>query len=382
MSILRKNINFVIMKPKLHIVSFQNPYPPTYGGVIDVYYKLKALKNAGVYVILHTYYYKDRVAEMDNLRDVADEIYFYKRKRGLLKQLSLLPYIVNTRKDKQLLENLLKTDAPILYEGLHTCYTLSDEQLKSRLKIVRMHNVEHDYYMGLSRASNSLYKKLFYYLEAWRLKRFEKRLSRAQYVMAISENDRDYFSRKYPLVNTMLLPCFYDDEPPCRKPGKGDYILYHGNLAVDENVNAAMWILQNIVSRLPEYKFVFAGSNPNERLSNETEKHQNVSLVTNPSQAEIEDLLIDAHINLLITFQPTGVKLKLLNALCKGGYVVANSLMVSGSGVAPLCEVVDKDDDIVEKIRTLMDSEFGGRRDNLGAIYSNRINIEKILELL
>lgn len=382
MSILRKNINFVIMKPKLHIVSFQNPYPPTYGGVIDVYYKLKALKNAGVYVILHTYYYKDRVAEMENLRDVADEIYFYKRKEGLLKQLSLLPYIVNTRKDKQLLKKLLKTDAPILYEGLHTCYTLWDERLKSRLKIVRMHNVEHDYYMGLCRASGSLYKKVFYYLEAWRLKRFEKRLSTAQYIMAISENDRDYFSRNYPLVNTMLLPCFYDDEPPCREPGKGDYILYHGNLAVAENVNAAIWILQNIVSRLPEYKFVFAGSKPDVKLIDEIGRHKNASLMANPTQKELDDLLIDAHINLLITFQPTGVKLKLLNALCKGGYVVANSSMVSGSGVAPLCEVVDKVDDIVEKIRTLMDSEFWGRRDNLGAIYSNRKNIEKILELL
>lgn len=370
------------MKQKLHIVSFQNPYPPTYGGVIDVYYKLKALKNAGVYVILHTYYYKDRFDEMENLRDVADEIYFYKRKEGLIEQLSLLPYIVNTRKDEQLFENLLKTDAPILYEGLHTCYTLSDERLKSRLKIVRMHNVEHDYYMGLCRASDSLYKKLFYGLEAWRLKRFEKQLSMAQYIMAISENDRDYFLRKYPSVNTKLLPCFYDDEPPRRETGKGDYILYHGNLAVDENINAATWILENIASRLPKYKFMFAGSNPNERLVSEAKKHKNVILIANPTQKEIDDLLIDAHINLLITFQPTGVKLKLLNALCKGGFVVANSLMVSGSGVEALCEVVDEVDDIVEKIKTLMDCEFGGRCDNLDAIYSNRKNIEKILGLL
>ena len=29
---------------KLHVVSFQVPFPPDYGGVIDVYYKLKALK--------------------------------------------------------------------------------------------------------------------------------------------------------------------------------------------------------------------------------------------------------------------------------------------------------------------------------------------------
>ena len=32
---------------KLHVVSFQVPFPPDYGGLIDVYYKLKALKEAG-----------------------------------------------------------------------------------------------------------------------------------------------------------------------------------------------------------------------------------------------------------------------------------------------------------------------------------------------
>lgn len=36
---------------KLHVVSFQVPFPPDYGGLIDVYYKLKALKEAGCSVV-------------------------------------------------------------------------------------------------------------------------------------------------------------------------------------------------------------------------------------------------------------------------------------------------------------------------------------------
>lgn len=369
------------MKQKLHVVSFQNPYPPTYGGVIDVYYKLKALKKAGVYVILHTYYYKDRGNDKENLQDVADEVYFYKREEGLKKQFSLLPYIVNTRKDKNLVENLLKTDAPILYEGLHTCYSLADNRLKSRLKIVRMHNVEHDYYMGLCRASQSLKKKIFYFFEARRLRRFETRLKYARCIAAISENDAKYFSEKYSSVDTMLLPCFYDDEPPCRTPGIGDYILYHGNLAVDENVNAAIWILQNVASRLPEYKFVFAGSKPDDKLVCEIEKNKNATLVANPSSEELDKLLIDAHINLLITFQPTGVKLKLLNALTKGGYVVANSAMVAGSGLQSFCVVEDDVNVMVEKIKFLMGDKYEMGSRLLKDVYSNAQNVEKLKSL-
>ncbi|MEI7802398.1 MAG: mannosyltransferase, partial [Bacteroidota bacterium] len=45
------------MTNQLHIISFNVPYPPDYGGVIDVYYKIKALKEAGVKIHLHCYEY-------------------------------------------------------------------------------------------------------------------------------------------------------------------------------------------------------------------------------------------------------------------------------------------------------------------------------------
>ena len=58
---------------KLHVVSFQVPFPPDYGGLIDVYYKLKALKEAGCSVVLHTYRYE--VAEQPDLLKVVDAVY-------------------------------------------------------------------------------------------------------------------------------------------------------------------------------------------------------------------------------------------------------------------------------------------------------------------
>ena len=39
----------------LHIVSFDVPYPANYGGVIDVYYKLVALKKAGIDYKIYIY---------------------------------------------------------------------------------------------------------------------------------------------------------------------------------------------------------------------------------------------------------------------------------------------------------------------------------------
>jgi len=42
---------------KLHIVSFDVPYPANYGGVIDVFYKLKALHSLGIEIYFHVFEY-------------------------------------------------------------------------------------------------------------------------------------------------------------------------------------------------------------------------------------------------------------------------------------------------------------------------------------
>ncbi|MDR3060779.1 MAG: glycosyltransferase family 1 protein, partial [Dysgonamonadaceae bacterium] len=156
------------MKKYLNIVSFNIPFPASYGGVIDVFYKLKALHECGVKIILHTFEYGR--APADELNKYCEEVHYYQRRIGFNSQLTKLPYIVNSRRTKKLLVNLLKNDYPILFEGLHTCCYLDHPKLQDRLKMVRAHNIEHIYYKGLSRNSDTLPKKLYMFIESGRLK--------------------------------------------------------------------------------------------------------------------------------------------------------------------------------------------------------------------
>lgn len=197
----------------LHVISFQNPTPPDYGGVIDVYYKLKALHDFGWSITLHTYCY-GRQKSIPDFFGPDDKVIFYNRESGLLSNLSLIPYIVKTRNDSSLLENLNTDKDPILFEGLHTCMYLAHPSLSDRIKIVRAHNVEHDYYRQLAKASNSFKERIFFNLEALRLKYFEKILGNADIIASISANDYRYFSKKYPECKNILLPCFFDNTPP------------------------------------------------------------------------------------------------------------------------------------------------------------------------
>ena len=50
----------------LHIISFDIPYPPDYGGVVDVFYKIKALSLLGIKIHLHCFEYGRKHAAVLN----------------------------------------------------------------------------------------------------------------------------------------------------------------------------------------------------------------------------------------------------------------------------------------------------------------------------
>jgi hypothetical protein len=138
------------LKPEeLHIISLNIPFPANYGGVIDIFYKIKALSEKGIKIHLHCFEYgRERSIELNKY---CASVNYYHRKTNIFRWLSLKPFIVYSRRNNQLLKNLLNDQFPILFEGLHTTYFLDHKLLKSRLKIVRAHNIEHEYYEGLKR---------------------------------------------------------------------------------------------------------------------------------------------------------------------------------------------------------------------------------------
>ena len=365
----------------LHIIAFDVPYPANYGGVIDVFYRVKALSEAGVKVHLHCFEYGRGEQEILNR---CHEVKYYKRDTSFVKQLSLTPFIVNSRRSEELVNDLMQDDYPILCEGLHTTAILSDKCLKNRKIYVRAHNVEHDYYNGLGDSENCGWKRLFYHAEAWKLRRYEPVLKNATGIFAISQQDADYFSKKYGKVT--LVPGFNSADSVCSETGRGEYVLYHGNLSVRENEDAAKWLIENVFAEL-NLLCIVSGLNPSEKLVKLAEKHPNVTLVANPDDAEMIDLLRQAQVNILVTNQPTGLKLKLLNALYNGRFCLVNSDMVKGTSLEGLCVVADEPEQMITEIKRLMEEDFTEedieeRDAQMRQLYDNEANARKIIEAI
>jgi hypothetical protein len=321
---------FGFLPQYLHIVSFDVPFPANYGGVIDVYYKLVWLKKAGVKIYLHCFNYGR--SQAPELVLLCEKVFYYQRKTGIFSNLGFLPYNVKSRISDELARNLLADKHPVLFEVLHTCYLMSDERLKDRKKIYRHSNIEHEYYNELSKSERNFFKKIYLKIEAFRLKQFEPVLNSADLILAVNQKDSAYFKLKYPSVESLYLPSFHPNASVNIKPGKGDFILFHGNLGVSENYEAAQWLILEVFSKL-EINCVIAGLNPPAFLKRLISLHTNIQLIANPDEKQMNALVQHAHIHMLFTAQPTGLKLKLLNVLYNGRFIVCNAFMIAGTGI-------------------------------------------------
>ncbi len=371
-------------EPHLHIISFDIPYPATYGGVIDVFYKIRALSAAGVKIHLHCYEYHRKPAK--ELEKLCHTVSYYPRTTGWRAMISYKPYIVAGRRSKELLQNLQKDDYPILFEGLHSCCFLADKSLKNRVRIYRESNIEHHYYYHLFKAEKNYFRKIFFLAESIRLKFYQKILHHASMMLTVSEEDTVYLRRHFPEVSIVYLPSFHREDNINCLSGKGNYILYQGNLSVPENQIAAEFLIREVLDEtLPE--LIIAGMNPPERLLRLARLKKNIRVMANPSDEEMFHLIRNAHVNVMVTFQATGLKLKLLHALYNGRFCLVNPPMLAGTKLNALCEIAENPIAFRKKIKTLFSMEFTPemvekRQECLAATYSNEKNCKTLCELL
>jgi glycosyltransferase involved in cell wall biosynthesis len=323
---------------KLHIVCHDVPYPPDYGGVFDLFYKILTLHQEGIKIHLHCF--TSGRDEQAILNDYCEQVYYYPRRIGHKALSHQLPYIVCSRSNPELLERLLQDEYPILLEGVHCSYLTRDDRFASRKILLRLHNVESVYYKQLAKSSSSWFKKLYYLRESAVLRKYERLISARWPLLAVTQSDAELAAGTYQSKNISVIPVFLPFQHIESPQGSGCYCLYHGNLSVDENEKAVIWLLENVFNELT-LPFLVAGKNPGPKLRRAVTKLKNCCLVADPSDQELKDIISKAQLHVIPSFNCTGVKLKLLNALFNGRHCVVNANAVEGTGLQDVCNLAE-----------------------------------------
>jgi len=368
----------------LHIICHDVPWPADYGGVVDLFYKIKALHEEGIKIKLHCFEYGR--GQQNELTKYCEEVNYYERLPKWKSISFTKPYIVKSRENPLLLENLLKDDHPILMEGIHCTVFLRPLLHTERKIFLRLHNVEFFYYSQLFQSEKNLFKKIYFLNESMFLRQYERKLPEEVPVIAVSNNDAIFYRDELDKSLTTYLPVFIPYTQVNSLEGIGNYCLYHGNLSVAENEKAALWLLEKVFS-LTKIPFIITGKDPSRRLIRNGRKNKNVSIVSNPSNAELDELIAKAQIHVLPSFNKTGIKLKLINALYNGRHCVVNDEAVEGSGLEDACHIGTTSTAIASIITQLYHHPFGEeeirlRKKLLEKIFNNKANAQQLIRLI
>jgi glycosyltransferase involved in cell wall biosynthesis len=369
------------MSRHFHIVCLDVPFPADYGGAIDMLHRIEALYREGVQIHLHYFHYRDD-RNPNELNRYCASIHQYSRKTGWSGFSRGLPYIVSSRMNPDLLTNLLKDDYPVLLEGVHCTGWLPALLEKGKKVVVRLHNDEQAYYRQLARSEHRLWRKWYFLRESRLLGRYQRQLPPQAAYACITESDADTFRNEYGLPGAFFLPAFTPYREVRGAEGMGSFCLYHGNLSVPENEKAALWLLEHVFSKI-KVPFVVVGKNPSRRLDKMAHLYQHTCLVGNPSDGEISDLIQKAHINILPSFNSTGIKIKLLHALFEGRHCVVNEAMVKGTGLEAACHIGTNADSFASIILQLQHHPFTSeetdlRKQLLGNLYDTGVNARRL----
>ena len=349
--------------------------------------RLRMLKKSDIGIHLHYFSYNER-GTPNELNQFCESIHVYQRKSGS-KGLSVnTPYIIASRVNSELIRNLQQDNHPLLLEGIHCTGILRHLELGKRKVVVRMHNEESIYYREMATATRSLWKKLFFYNESRLIRKYTHNLPAACTYACISNSDLQLLRDEYHLPHTEFLPAFPTWQQVSGEEGMGNLCLYHGNLSVPENEKAALWLLQEVFTKVRK-PFVIAGKKPTRRLQKMAHLCQHTCLVADPTETEMNDLVRKAHINILPSFntRSTGIRLKLLHALFEGRHCVVNEQMVRGTGLEAACHTGTTANAFASIIAQLYHQPFTQeeimlRKKLLCTDYDNEKNTRRLIQWL
>lgn len=366
---------------KLHIVTFDNPFPPNYGGVIDVFYKIKALHLLGVEIYLHCFV-NEIPQENIALEAISTKLFFYKRNKSVFNFFSKKPFSVVSRKHNELLQNLSTDNHPIFFEGLQSTFVLSKSSFKGRALYLRLHNLEDNYYKGLAKSETSFFKRIAYSLESKKYQLYKDIFKKFEKVFTLSNFETRFIEDNF--GNAKYIPVFHGNQFVENLSEYGNYAFYNGDLRISDNRNVAQFLL-DVFNEIKDYKLIIASSISCNQIESKCKSSTNCSYISIKYQEHLNELVVNSHINVMLSFQESGTKLKAVNALYKGRFCIINKNMIDDDELLSLCTLAETKSDFVAAINKLKKMPYSGfekRKIILEKILNDKNNAMKIIETI
>jgi glycosyltransferase involved in cell wall biosynthesis len=339
-------------------------------------------------------------ASLAALRSVAYRVDFVERAPRLKGLASLKPILISS--NNPLAEVPLSEDYDVtLAESEHAIPIFDNPQLRTKVRILRVHNNERKYMWELARADERLGWKLFFAAEAFRYFLGGERIYRKLGLDAlwfISRQEFEGFSRGWPSLNavpTWLPPSVTLGRRTRTNGPASKRVLFVGNLAGPLNREGLRWYLSEVHPALmkdPSYELVIAGSAGGSKAAQLLAREARAlgSCIVHLDLEELGPLYDSCGVFINPMRRGSGVKMKTVHAVERQVAIVTTSVGAEGSGLTDgeHIRVADEPYKFVEAVTDLLNNPAAGdsmaRRafQFLKAHYDSDRNIESLLNSL
>jgi glycosyltransferase involved in cell wall biosynthesis len=337
------------------VLSFDIPWPDDYGGMKDVWQRLMLMKSqypeARIDVVA-SYRAPERLERFNSSpqREEIDRFFAYRQEEGW-RALLPLPASVATRRlsadDLTNVKAVLKPRYDLIIVETMKCYRVYRQLrplIEAQAVILRVHNIEADYYRALGQAETRLARRAFMAAEAARygvlerLSPLYRQFDKLWFISAAEFRDERFYGdpeKKCWMPPVIMATASAEKDTP-GFDARHDMALYVGNLDLADNRIAAAEVVRDLdpLLRRGEVELVMAGQCSDAAYARALEAAApGVSVKPRPSDAELHDLYNRAKVFFCYAANPGGTKLKLYDAMRHGLPVVANPHGCTGSGL-------------------------------------------------
>ena len=314
------------------------PYPPNDGLKADIWGRMQAMNHLGFSID----------ALIMAPRDAVDECSL-----GVVqRQVARLDFVDRLPRRKSvftLAPTLVSANSTLASVALHSTYdiTIADSDyvceifnnplLRTKFRILRVHNEESKYMWQLAHAEENLAWKAFFALEALRFAFFKRR--EIDSLWFISARECEQFRRAHPVAERCAawLPPSVDVTLPTTIQSSGTKrVLFVGGLKNPLNREGIRWYLENVHPRLlleANYELCVAGNATSASAAefvNQLTKYPRCNVHKDP--VEIDSLYTEAALFVNPMRRGSGVKVKTIHAVQHQIPVVTTAVGAEGSG--------------------------------------------------
>lgn len=252
-----------------------------------------------------------------------------------------------------------------------TPYSRFVSGLKKHPVLVTSHNVESQIWFRRAKQSRGIVQRLFFYLQAIKMERFERRaLQRAQVVTAVSAEDARVM-RSWNVQSVRLVENGVDLEyfQPHAQTGDAPELLFLGSLDWFPNIDALDFMLKRIMPIVqfyqPSVRLRIVGRRPSRALVTRIAKLPWAELICDVS--DVRPYLAHASVVVVPLRIGGGSRIKILEALASGKALVSTSVGAEGLKVANGQDIgiADEPAEFAQRVLELLASP--DRRKRLGA---------------